>query len=150
MAGFKITQPVKTSAGDDRDVVTLATNNDEADPGDMAVAHALIDKNLDLVNPAADETVKTVGTRRYGAGQRIAIDTVSDLTAGLTAVEVLLHSRGGRSYVVTGDTPTATIETGIPIEDGEKFHLRLVSGQEVAVIGESTGGHLHVIPVIPS
>lgn len=94
--------------------------------------------------PVALPGLATVGTRAYGEGQRIAVGETSAATAGLAATEVLLHAKTA-CYVRVGTA--ATLAGGIPLEAGEKFHLRLNSGQQIHVIRDAADGFLHIVPV---
>lgn len=85
-----------------------------------------------------------VGTRAYGAGQQVAIAAASAASTGLTATEVLLHA-SSRCFVRVGAAATAA--AGIPLETGEKFHLRLTSGQQINVIRDTADGSLNIVPV---
>lgn len=90
-----------------------------------------------------------IGTRSYGTGQRLAVGATSVATAsGIDAKEVLLHA-STRCFIKTGAAPTA-VATGdsIPLEAGEKFHMRIVRGEKLAVIRDTADGFLHVIPVL--
>lgn len=93
--------------------------------------------------------VALVGTRAYGApAARVAVASATAYSAPLAATEVLLHA-STRCFVgaVAGSgTPTVN-NTNIPLEIGEKFHMRLTSGQRVAVIRDTADGFLNVIPV---
>lgn len=98
--------------------------------------------------PVRDE-VKLVGTRAYGAVQRIGVASATALSTPIASTEVLLHA-SVKQYVLavagTG-TPTVSASTGIPLEAGEKFHMRITSGQRIATIREDTDGFLHIAPV---
>lgn len=89
-----------------------------------------------------------IGTRTYGAPlTRVAYSGTSAQSAAITATEVLLHNRGdGACYVKAGSNPTATVND-IPLEPGEKFHLRITSGDKIAVLQDDTGGNLNIVPV---
>lgn len=91
----------------------------------------------------------TIGTRAYGTVQRIGVASATALSTPIAATEVLLHA-SVKQYVLavagTG-TPTVSAATGIPLEAGEKFHMRITSGQRIATIREDTDGFLHIAPV---
>jgi hypothetical protein len=89
--------------------------------------------------------IATIGTRAYGAGiARVAIGASDNPTSGLAATEVMLHA-SARCFVRVG--AAATIND-IPLEAGEKFTLRLNSGQQIHVIGDTDStGFLNVVPV---
>lgn len=86
----------------------------------------------------------TIGTRAYSAGQQVAIGATSAASTGLTATEVLLHA-SSRCFVRVATAATAG--AGIPLEAGEKFHLRLTSGQQIHVIRDTADGFLNIVPV---
>lgn len=88
--------------------------------------------------------IATIGTRAYGAGQQVAIGAASAASTGLAATEVLLHA-SARCFVRVATAATAA--AGIPLEAGEKFHLRLTSGQQVHVIRDTADGVLNIVPV---
>lgn len=88
--------------------------------------------------------IATIGTRAYGGGQQVAIGATSAASTGLTATEVLLHA-SSRCFVRVATAATAG--AGIPLEAGEKFHLRLTSGQQIHVIRDTADGFLNIVPV---
>lgn len=93
--------------------------------------------------------VALVGTRAYGApAARVAVGSATAYSAAITATEVLLHA-STRCFVgaVAGSGTPTVDNTYIPLEIGEKFHMRLTSGQRVAVIRDTADGFLNVIPV---
>lgn len=92
--------------------------------------------------------IATIGTRAYGAAEtRVAYTGTSAQSAVIAATEVLLHNCGtARCYVKAASNPTATVND-IPIEAGEKFHLRITSGHKIAAIQDSAGGNLNIVPV---
>ena len=92
--------------------------------------------------------IATIGTRAYGnAETRVAYAGTSAQSAAITATEVLLHNCGtARCYVKAASNPTATVND-IPIEAGEKFHLRITSGHKIAALQDSAGGNLNIVPV---
>lgn len=93
--------------------------------------------------------IRLVGTRTYGAVQRVTVGAATAYSTALIATEVLLHATG-KQYVLavagTG-TPVVTNATGIPLEDGEKFHMRITSGQRIAVVRDSADGALNIAVV---
>lgn len=93
---------------------------------------------------AQTAAIATIGTRAYGAGQQVAIGATSAASTGLTATEVLLHA-SSRCFVRVATAATAG--AGIPLEAGEKFHLRLTSGQQIHVIRDTADGFLNIVPV---
>lgn len=96
--------------------------------------------------------VNLIGTRTYNyAGiQRVAVATTATNSAAITATEIMV-SASVKCYILlvagTGTVTGATASTAIPIEAGEKFHLRITSGQRISVIRDTTDGFLHIIPV---
>lgn len=92
--------------------------------------------------------IATVGTRAYGtAATRVAYSGTSAQSAAITGTEVLVHNCGtARCYIKAGANPTATAND-IPLETGEKFHLRITTGDKIAVIQDSASGNLNVVPV---
>lgn len=90
----------------------------------------------------------TIGTRAYGAAEtRVAYTGTSAQSAAITATEVLLHNCGtARCYVTSASNPTATVND-IPLEAGEKFHMRITSGHKIAALQDSAGGNLNIVPV---
>jgi len=95
---------------------------------------------------ATDAVVGVIGTRSYAAVERVAVSTSSAQSGAQTATEVLLIATQ-RCFVIAGSSPTAAVASAIPMEAGEKFHMRITSGHKIAVIGESGGGYLYVARV---
>jgi hypothetical protein len=90
---------------------------------------------------------ETSGTRRYGAGVRQAVGSTSAATSAISAGEVLLHA-SVKCFVKAGTDPTAVANgDSIPLEIGEKFHMRIAHGEKIAVIRDTADGFLHVVPV---
>lgn len=87
-----------------------------------------------------------MGTRTYGAIQRVAVAAASAQSTAITATEVLLHA-STKCYVLAGASPTAAATTSIPLEAGEKFHQRITSGHKIAVIRDALDGFLHIAAV---
>jgi hypothetical protein len=91
-------------------------------------------------------SVATVGTRTYGTAlTRVTVAGSSAQSAAITGTEVLVHANT-RCFIAAGSNPTATTND-IPLESGEKFHLRITSGHKIAVLQDTAGGFLNVIPV---
>lgn len=90
----------------------------------------------------------TIGTRGYGTAlTRLAYTGTSAQSGAITGTEVLLHNCGdGRCYIKAASSPTATA-SDIPLEAGEKFHLRITSGHKIAALQDSVAGNLNIIPV---
>jgi hypothetical protein len=101
--------------------------------------------------PVAVPAVATT-TRAYGfaAGQRISTaGSAAVRSAAIAAAEVLLHA-SARGFVRVGDAAVAaSVGAGsIPLEAGEKFHLRLSPGQFVSFIRDGAAdGSLTIMPV---
>lgn len=88
----------------------------------------------------------TVGTRGYGTAlTRVTVAGSSAQSAAITGTEVLIHANT-RCFIAAGSNPTATTND-IPLESGEKFHLRITSGHKIAVLQDTAGGFLNIIPV---
>lgn len=132
---------------------TLATK--ELSGGAHASKHVVVKSTgseVDFATAAKQDALMEgqakIGTRAYGTAlSRVAYTGTSAQSAAITATEVLLHNRGdGACYVKAGSNPTATVND-IPLEAGEKFHLRIASGDKIAVIQDDTGGNLNIVPV---
>lgn len=107
---------------------------------------------LRVVDPADSKSTipldGRLGTRAYGAGAVLVAGATCDWSAALTATEVLLHAKVA-CYVlaVDADDDEITSSTGIPLEAGEKFHLRVTPGQFIVAIRDTASGNLHILPV---
>lgn len=101
--------------------------------------------------PVAVPAVATT-TRAYAwsAGQRLTTaGTAAVRSAPVLAGEVLLHA-SGRGFVAVGDAAVvASVGAGsIPMEAGEKFHLRLTGGQFVSFVRDGAmDASLTIMPV---
>lgn len=96
---------------------------------------------------AETAAVALVGTRAYGTPlARVAVASASAQSAAIAATEVLVHA-STRCFIAVGANPAATTD-GIPLEAGEKFHLRLTSGHKVAVLRDTADGFLNIVPVV--
>lgn len=103
---------------------------------------------------AVPVSVPTVAntTRAYdwANGQRLTTaDAGAVRSTAIAAAEVLLHA-SGRGFVRVGDnTVVAAVAAGsIPLEAGEKFHLRLTSGQFISWVRDgATDASLSIMPV---
>jgi len=93
--------------------------------------------------------INLIGTRKYGTVDPLEVTGASNLTAAITATEVMLHAKVAMYVLAVAGTgtPTVTAETGIPLEVGEKFHMRITSGQRIAAIADDADGVLYVVPV---
>jgi ABC-type transporter Mla subunit MlaD len=99
---------------------------------------------LEAAAAAQTAALATVGTRAYAApSARLAAGATDAATTGLAATEVLLHA-STRCFVRAG--AVATVDA-IPLEAGEKFHMRLASGQQIHVIRDTVDGFLNIVPV---
>jgi len=88
----------------------------------------------------------TIGTRTYGAAAtRVTVGGTSAQSAAITATEVLVHA-STRCFIAAGSNPTATTND-IPLESGEKFHMRITSGHKIAVLQDTSAGYLNIVPV---
>lgn len=89
----------------------------------------------------------TIGTRAYGAAlTRVTVAGTSAVSTAITGTEVMVHA-STRCFIKSGSgTPVATTDD-IPLEAGEKFHLRITSGHKIAVIQDTAGGFLNIVPV---
>jgi hypothetical protein len=87
-------------------------------------------------------------TRRYQTpGQIITTSGTSNrVTNPINANEVLVHA-SARCFIAVGDSTVAATSAGIPLEAGEKFHLKLNYGQYIAAIQDTAAGTVNVITV---
>lgn len=90
--------------------------------------------------------VNLIGTRSYNYTgiQRIPVAASAANSDAIAATEVMLYSNV-KCYFRIGGTATAT--TAIPLEAGEKFHIRIATGSLISVIRDSSDGFLYIIPV---
>lgn len=156
------TEDVELSVDEAKAAIVTAVEDVElsVDEAKAAIVTAVEDVELSvdeakasiiLTTTAVDQNkaeVIRVGTRAYdyANGQRVTVSGTSAATASsITATEVLLHA-STKCYVRSASTPTA-VNTDIPLEAGEKFHMRITSGHKVAAIQDAAGGVLSVIPV---
>lgn len=104
---------------------------------------------LEALLTATNAALALVGTRGYSAGAaRLAYAGASAQSAAIAASEVMLHNCGtARCYVAAGANPAATVND-IPLEAGEKFHLRITSGHKIAALQDSAAGNLNLVPVV--
>jgi len=91
----------------------------------------------------------TIGTRAYGTpAARVAVASATAYSAAITATEVLVHANTRCFILAVAGTGTPTVDnTAIPLEAGEKFHLRVTSGQRIGVIRDTADGFLNIVPV---
>lgn len=137
-----------------RDAILEVRDKMIASPATQATLASILAKIIsspatEAKQDAAIAATATIGTRAYGTVQRIDVASATALSTPIAATEVLLHA-SVKQYVLavsgTG-TPTVSASTGIPLEAGEKFHMRITSGQRIATIREDTDGFLHIAPV---
>ena len=86
----------------------------------------------------------------YAAGQRLTTAGTGQVrSTAITATEVLLHASVRGFFRVGDNAVAATVGPGsIPLEAGEKFHLRIASGEFVSFIRDGgTDGSLTIMPV---
>ena len=91
----------------------------------------------------------SIGTRAYGTpAARVAVGVATAYSSTIAATEVLLHAstRCFVQVVAATGTPAVTNDA-IPLEAGEKFHLRLTSGLRIGVVRDTADGFLNIIPV---
>jgi len=110
--------------------------------------------SLEQLVATADRQVEAIaaiartGTRTYGTVERVSVGSSANQSGAITATEVLLHA-SAKCYVLAGSgTPSPTASTGIPLEAGEKFHMRITSGHKIGVIRDAADGYLHIAPVV--
>lgn len=96
--------------------------------------------------PAVASTTRAYA---YAAGQRLTTSGAGQVrSAALAAEEVLLHASGRGFFRVGDNTVAAGIAAGsIPLEAGEKFHLRITSGQFISWIRD--GGSDVSLTIMP-
>ena len=122
----------KLAWGADNQVVAVA----EADAARLPVAV-----------PTLATTTRTYG---FGTGQRLTTVGVGQVrSTAINAGEVLLHASVRGFFRVGDNTVAASVGAGsIPLESGEKFHLRITPGQFVSFIRDgATDGSLTIMPV---
>jgi hypothetical protein len=100
----------------------------------------------------SEATTQRIGTRAYGATQRIAVATASTSTGAVVTLpkgEVMLQADTDCFIQIGtgGSAATATTTTSIPLVAGEKFHLQAPTGQFIAVIRKTADGFLYITPV---
>jgi hypothetical protein len=130
---------------------TFTPNPDPAKGEKQDEGNVLLQETVDaLIEQILPALTGKVGTRKYGAGSRVAVGVASALSGVIAATEVMVVA-STKQYVLavvgTG-TPTVDATSGIPMEAGEKFHLQIESGQRIATIRDSADGFLHIFPVV--
>jgi hypothetical protein len=84
----------------------------------------------------------------YAGTQRIVVGAGGTRSTAITGTEVLLHANT-RCFFAVGDvTVTASAGAGVPLESGEKFHLRITTGQFLYVVQDTAGGFISIVPVL--
>ncbi len=101
--------------------------------------------------PVAVQSIATT-TRAYtyASGQRITTSGTGQVrSTAVSATEILLHASVRGFFRVGNSSVAATVGAGsIPLEAGEKFHLRITSGEFVSFIRDGgTDGSLTIMPV---
>ncbi|HEX8413394.1 MAG TPA: hypothetical protein VF637_05845 [Sphingomicrobium sp.] len=99
-----------------------------------------------------ESSTQSIGTRAYGATQRIAVATTSTSTGAIVTLpkgEVMLQADTDCFIKIGtgGGAVTADAATSIPLVAGEKFHLQASTGQFIAVIRKTADGFLYITPV---
>lgn len=91
-----------------------------------------------------------IGTRAYGAGITALACTTSDAASlAVTAPtgEVMIHNRVTSANTAFVRVNTTATVNDIPIEPGEKFHLRITSGNTIHAICAAGTATLNIVPV---
>jgi hypothetical protein len=125
-----------------------------ADPATQTTLAAVLAKMIAAPATEAKQDTNTaavalVGTRAHGTpAARVAVAGTTAYSTAITATEVLLHA-STRCFVqaVAGTGTPAVTTDAIPLEIGEKFYLRITSGQRIGVIQDTAAGFLNVVPV---
>lgn len=139
-----MTFPVTDANGGTAQIMTAA---------ETTAQFAILAAKLDLVVAAVTDTspatvagISTIGTRAYQAGiSPLTVTTSNSASVAITAGEVTLCNVGtSRCFVRAGSTATAN---DIPIEAGEKFTLRITSGEAINAITASGSTTLNIVPV---
>ena len=88
-------------------------------------------------------------TRKYSFSEGLygAIGATSARLGPFNSQEILIHS-SVRTHIKVGDSTVvaANASGNMPIEKGEKFHLRINQGQYIAFIQDSEAGTIAVVP----
>jgi hypothetical protein len=144
MAAISTPVPASTPLGDD-----------QAPGGALRSYTTIVDASgnvLGVATAAAQSSqlaaLLTIGTRRYAAPlARVAVTAAAAASAAMPAgtTEVMLHA-STRCFVRVGGTAD---NTAIPLEAGEKFHMRVSAGDTVSVIRDAADGFLNIVPVAP-
>jgi hypothetical protein len=124
----------KLAWGADNQVVAVA----EADAARLPVAV-----------PAIATTTRAYG---YASGQRLTTTGSGPVrSAAISAAEVLLHASVRGFFRVGDNAVSASVGAGsIPLETGEKFHLRITPGQFLSFVRDgASDGSLTIMPVAP-
>ena len=100
----------------------------------------------------------TIGTRayNYGAATRTAFSSTSSAAVALGALSAereIMITATARCFLVFGASDVAaadgTAATNLPIEPGEKFHIRLPAGvTHYRVIRDTSDGVLNMFPTL--
>lgn len=94
--------------------------------------------------------INRIGTRAYGTASRVAVAASTAYSGVIMATEVMLHASVKQYVAIVAATGTPTVDpaAAIPLEAGEKFHLRISSGLRIATIRDTADGFLHIAPVV--
>jgi hypothetical protein len=142
-AFYQATQPVSGTVGVSGTVAVTGMFYQATQPVSAAALPLPTGAATSAAQASELAAVQAIGTRAYAAGSRLAVVTADAATSGLAATEVLLHA-STRCFVRAGAVAT---NADIPLEAGEKFHMRLTSGQQIHVIRDTADGFLNVVPV---
>lgn len=112
---------------------------------------ATLQSALNALVTTNNSLTTTIGTRAYAAPlTRVTVSGTSTQSAAITGTEVALcfvgASAGTFCYVKNGANPTATAND-IPLQSGALFHMRITTGDKIAVVQDTAGGSLNIIPV---
>lgn len=146
----------KLSIGGDGIAADVSTSNPlpvsvQNLPATQPVSAAALPLPAGAATSARQDTLATatalIGTRSYGAPlARLAVASVAAQSAAIAAGgEVLLHA-STRCFIAAGANPTATTD-GIPLEAGEKFHMRIAANDKISALRDTTDGFLNIVPV---
>lgn len=84
----------------------------------------------------------------YASGQSLTTSGTAARSTAITATAVLIHARKACFFRVGNSSVNATTGAGsIPLEDGEKLHIAINSGEYISVIQDTTTGAVAIVPV---
>lgn len=85
----------------------------------------------------------------YASGQALTTGASAVRSTAISAPAVLLHAKKACYFRVGNSAVTATNGAGsIPLEDGEKIHIALTSGEYISVIQDAASGSFSIVPVL--